>query len=51
MKRQIYYIKTVLEKNVCLQLMKKEKKDPLYSLSSTDHWLYQRMSNVPQAYV
>jgi len=45
------YIKMVLEKNLCIQLTKIEKKDPLYSLSSTDYCLYQRMSNVPQAYV
>jgi len=40
----------VLEKNLCLQLTKMEKKDPLYILSSTGHCLYQRMSNVPLAY-
>jgi len=28
-----------------------EKKEPLYILSSTGHRLYQRMSNVPLAYV
>jgi len=47
-----FLIKMVLEKNLCLQLTKMEtKNDPLYILSSTGHCLYQRMSNVPLAYV
>ena len=44
-------MKIILKKNFCLQLKKMEKKDTLYILNSTGHRLYQRMSNVPLAYV